>query len=195
MWIGANKRRRNTSTPALKPDPPSRICFHLNGRFLSAGWRRPARHEPFSSLTFKSPVETPQTSIVLARARHSLDWFLHPAFFLMRDISTLAQLTGSLHKNGLGWGAAQQNHPTALVQENSVQKDWVVLSNFKICPLFFSVIFNPKAHSASWLFVDNRGHIVRRGNFFICLQCSAMLQVSFSAHFFLPLCYSGTPSI
>lgn len=165
MRVGANERWRIASPPALKLDPPSRVRFYLNGRFLSAGPRRPACYKPFSSLTFKSPVETPQTSIVLARARHSLDGFLHPAF-LMRDISTLAQLTGSLHKNGLGWGAAQQNHPTALVQENSAQKDWVALSNFKICPLFFSVIFNPKAHSASWLFVDNRGHIVRRGIFF-----------------------------
>lgn len=173
MRVGANKRWRNASPPALKLDPPS-FCFYLNGRFLSAGPRRPACYKPFSSLTFKSPVETPQTSIVLAQARHSLDWFLHPAF-LMRDISTLAQLTGSLHKNGLGWGAAQQNHPTALVQENSAQKDWVALSNFKICPLFFSVIFNPKAHSASWLFVDNRGHIVHRG-------------ISFSFFFSVTLC-------
>lgn len=167
----------------LSSNPPSRVCFYLNGRFPSTGPRRPACYKPFSSLTFKSPVETPQTSIVLARARHSLDWFLHPAF-LMRDISTLAQLTGSLHKNGLGWGAAQQNHPTALVQENSAQKDWVALSNFKICPLFFSVIFNPKAHSASWLFVDNRGHIVRRGIFFffsVMLCCRYHFQlISFS---------------
>lgn len=88
----------------------------------------------------------------------------------MRDISTLAQFVGSLHKNGLGCGAAQQNRPTALVQEKSAQKDWVALSNFKICPLFCSVIFNPEAHSASWLFVDNRGHIVHRGDFFfVCV--------------------------
>lgn len=65
----------------------------------------------------------------VSKARHSLDWFLHPAF-LMRDISTLAQLAGSLYKNGLGWGVAQQNCPTALVQEKSAQKDWVSLSNF-----------------------------------------------------------------
>lgn len=150
----------------------------LNGRRFFF-FHSPVCYKQFSSLTFKSPVETLQTSIVFARARHSLDGFLHPAF-LMRDISTLAQLAGSLHKNGLGWGTAQQTRPTALVQENSAQKDWVALSNFKICPLFCSVIFNPKAHSASWLFVDNRGHIVLRGDFFffsVTLCCRYNFQL------------------
>lgn len=109
----------------------ARVC--LNGR----GFHRPPCpicYNLFFLLTFKSPVETPHHHCV-SMGRHSLDSFLDPAF-LMRDISTLAQLTGSMHKNGLGWGAAQQNCPTVLVQENSAQKDWVALSNFKICPLF-----------------------------------------------------------
>lgn len=67
--------------------------------------------------------------------RNELDSFLDSAF-LMRDISTLAQLTGSLHRNGWGWDAARQNCPTVLVQETGAQKDFVALSNFKICPLF-----------------------------------------------------------
>lgn len=36
----------------------------------------------------------------------------------------------------------------------------------KYAHYFCSVIFNPKAKFASWLFVDNRGHIVHRGIFF-----------------------------
>lgn len=33
-------------------------------------------------------------------------------------------------------------------------------------PIIFAVIFNPKAPSGFWLFVDNRGHIVCREVFF-----------------------------
>lgn len=33
-------------------------------------------------------------------------------------------------------------------------------------PIIFVVIFNPKAPSGFWLFVDNRGHIVCREVFF-----------------------------
>lgn len=44
-----------------------------------------------------------------------LDRFLDPAF-LMRDISTLAKLSGTVHKNGRECGAAQQNCPTGFVQ-------------------------------------------------------------------------------
>lgn len=54
--------------------------------------------------------------------------------FLMRDISTLAQFTVSVHKKDVA--RVLLNGPTILIQENSAQKHWPALWNVKVCHYF-----------------------------------------------------------